>query len=606
MNSEAHDLRMPQDSNPLGSPMGRSKEGSGGAGYRSALSGWGVDTEALGQLLARAKSDSKAESARASALLAAMLTSHGISPAVAEAAPKWDADELEAAVLQGLERREKRRLLEEANILDHLASLLPSGALGGDCLAGVRALRSTADKMGATGLMVDLGRLALRALEKREERQREETYTASPSSAPCHKAACLDEPPSCSPAPSPKPATSTCTFESACESGDLERMQHLVGAGMVDMSMPFSARHGGAGGQTPMMVAARHGHAECVEWMLALMCDVDTVDAVGATALMHAVSSCGVSSGNLEVIRLLISAGADPHVADKNKCTPLLDAARSGNTRVMRILMGEGVKMESDINGRTPIGEAAAHGHLEAVAVLLNYGADANEVDEDGDTPLMKAAGKGHVEIMSMLIGENAHVDGRNEDGKTALMFAAFEGRCDAISLLIKEGASVNTCDMSCGFTPLLMACSRGFSNAVAVLVAAGADWEASDEWGRRGLMSAAGEGHIEVVSFLVGYGADVHARDDDGDTALIEAASGGHVDCASVLIDSGADVNVSSNCGRTALMWAVAQGHEDVVSILLENGADVHGVDQDGVCVIARAAEEGNFEIVELLRRYQ
>ncbi len=62
---------------------------------------------------------------------------------------------------------------------------------------------------------------------------------------------------------------------------------------------------------TPLMIAARQGDADAVRQLLAAGADVDARDELERTALLWA---CGRGTGryDLESIRLLLEAGADP------------------------------------------------------------------------------------------------------------------------------------------------------------------------------------------------------------------------------------------------------------------------------------------------------
>ena len=71
-------------------------------------------------------------------------------------------------------------------------------------------------------------------------------------------------------------------------------------------------------------------------------------------------------------------------------------------------------------------------------------------------------------------------------------------------------------------------------------------------------LMVAAREGNVEVARLLVSAGADVNAVAGDGKTALAMAIFNGNYDFASLLVDSRADVNKADAQRFTPLFWAV------------------------------------------------
>ena len=51
---------------------------------------------------------------------------------------------------------------------------------------------------------------------------------------------------------------------------------------------------------------------------------------------------------------------------------------------------------------------AAEKGHIEAVRLLLEHGADAKKANYYGMTPLMSAAQKGHLQIIQLLLKNGA------------------------------------------------------------------------------------------------------------------------------------------------------------------------------------------------------
>ncbi|MBR0257555.1 MAG: ankyrin repeat domain-containing protein, partial [Synergistaceae bacterium] len=63
---------------------------------------------------------------------------------------------------------------------------------------------------------------------------------------------------------------------------------------------------------------------------------------------------------------------------------------------------------------------------------------------------------------------------------------------------------------------------------------------------------------NTEAVKILLNAGANVNDRDNDGKTPLIHAAGRWNADTVNVLIDAGADVNMKDNDGRKAFDYAV------------------------------------------------
>jgi hypothetical protein len=110
---------------------------------------------------------------------------------------------------------------------------------------------------------------------------------------------------------------------------------------------------------------------------------------------------------------------------------------------------------------------------------------------------VMAAALSGDVEQLKGALDEDgACVGATNSVGETPLMLAAISGNPDAMALLLARGAELDTCDMH-GWTALMKAVAIGDDAAVRFLLASGADAEVRNAanqtacliagaWGRR------------------------------------------------------------------------------------------------------------------------
>ncbi len=118
---------------------------------------------------------------------------------------------------------------------------------------------------------------------------------------------------------------------------------------------------------------------------------------VYATALMRAAFS-----GDLELAKLLLAHGADPHIMSKDRETTLMAASGTGF-----------------INGYSK-GRSAAE-RLEVVKLLVQLGEDVNAADNYGITPLMVAANLGEMPVIEFLIDKGADLGaydlGKKNDG---------------------------------------------------------------------------------------------------------------------------------------------------------------------------------------------
>ena len=105
-------------------------------------------------------------------------------------------------------------------------------------------------------------------------------------------------------------------------------------------------------GCSPLMPAARRGHNAAVARLLALGADVELKDAMGYTAADIACGGRDLSS----VLALLLDAGALVEPRHNYGSTPLIEAAYSGNTYCVALLIERGgVALDLDAKGNSGI-----------------------------------------------------------------------------------------------------------------------------------------------------------------------------------------------------------------------------------------------------------
>jgi ankyrin repeat protein len=123
------------------------------------------------------------------------------------------------------------------------------------------------------------------------------------------------------------------------------------------------------------------------------------------------------------------------HLGDLERVRALLDQDPSLVNRVADYVFGTGV----------PLAKAAAQGHLEIVALLLERGADPN-VAEEGNAPhghaLYSAVYNGHADIAKLLLEHGAYPNPEVESSADALSIAIMNSDTTMIDLLVAYGAT--------------------------------------------------------------------------------------------------------------------------------------------------------------------
>lgn len=91
-------------------------------------------------------------------------------------------------------------------------------------------------------------------------------------------------------------------------------------------------------GGTALIPAAERGHVETVDTLIKAGVAVDHVNYLGWTALLEAIILGNGGPRHTAIVKLLIDAGADVNLADKDGVTPLQHAHKAGYADMIRLL----------------------------------------------------------------------------------------------------------------------------------------------------------------------------------------------------------------------------------------------------------------------------
>ena len=242
------------------------------------------------------------------------------------------------------------------------------------------------------------------------------------------------------------------------------------------------------GGLTPLLFAAREGHADVARELIRSKADPDLADPDGTSPLVLALINA-----HWDAAKQLIESGADVNAWDFWGQSPLYVAVdmnilpigtrvelpnmdQSTGLDLIRLLLARGANPDAQLKLRPPYRNA-----------VFDRGADGTLVM--GATPLMRAATGGDIEATKLLLAAGARVDLPNEDGVTPLMAAVSasgtrarnkteEQTVQIVELLHAAGASINTAS-SRGMTAAHSAAFRGWNKVLEALASRGADLDA-------------------------------------------------------------------------------------------------------------------------------
>lgn len=148
------------------------------------------------------------------------------------------------------------------------------------------------------------------------------------------------------------------------------------------------------------------------------------------------------------------------------------------------------------------------------------------------------------------------------------LFLAIRGGDVDTIQNLVNEDPSLVAARNERGTPPLTLATYFENLQAAKILVAAGADVNASDVSGTA-LMGVSFKGFLEIAEYLISVGADVNAKSGNGTTALHYAAMFNKPALVDLLLKAGADAGAKDDNGLTAADQAKNQGLPEMAARL-------------------------------------
>ena len=330
----------------------------------------------------------------------------------------------------------------------------------------------------------------------------------------------------------------SCTDPSSCE----------ILSCMIENGGDFKAKT--FGNRTPLMTAAEKGQIKVVTYLIergVRSTSITTSDYVnlrddnGQTALHHAVQCFDPIS--CEILSCLIEHGGDVNCSTyKNRHTPLMIAAQTGQMKLVTFLIEHGANLDRrDKDDQTALHYAVCGSDVSCkiLSYLIENGAEVNAFARRDNTPLMLACKYGHLNAVSSLIEHGAKVNLQDAIGNTAVHYAlsCSNGSPEVLSRLMRDRAAVNSACTRYNSTPLMIACQYG---------------------------------HMNAVTFLIEHGANMDLQDQDGNTALHYAVNAGAVD---TLLDLGALhlIPVCNKHGLTPLLQASNRRNSEKVKCLIQ-----------------------------------
>jgi ankyrin repeat protein len=245
-------------------------------------------------------------------------------------------------------------------------------------------------------------------------------------------------------------------LEKACiENQDDKVIKYLTGTRPVQIDVRNRES------ETCLMIACKNRSSSVVDVILGIDHKLESRDALGKTALWHAVES-----GSVEIVEKMIDAGADYFAPLADGWTNILHlAAQNGHVQVIKLIIQRSIQTNEELK-------------IKKWAASMNA---------EHETVHHIAAKNGYTEIIDFLADFGVHVnqptfDNVNRaiypDEPSPLHHAISNGHIETVRCLAKHGAQVNA--ISSYYTeldpPLRLACKKGCLEMIKILLEAKAD----------------------------------------------------------------------------------------------------------------------------------
>jgi len=276
--------------------------------------------------------------------------------------------------------------------------------------------------------------------------------------------------------------------------------------------------------ETPLHIAARHGHTKIVKYLLSKDANTEAKNKFDETPLHIAIRN-----GHTGIVKLLLHSMAALDATNKKRETALHIATLKNNTAIIKILLDripikklQKIYLEKRTKeGLTALHIACYYGKKEAAKLLIAYGADIEAI-----------------------------ANKKNKVQNSCDPCGGCGCGCDDDDELCEGGGCFSTscCEGSCNCKP--------YGN------------------GETPLMLAVIGKHKTIVEFLLSKKANIHATDDHGETVVHLVTN---TEIAKILLDHGANANKENTYGENPLYTS---NNPEITKLLLAHGAKINTIE--------------------------
>ncbi|KAL7714683.1 Inversin-A [Entamoeba marina] len=356
-------------------------------------------------------------------------------------------------------------------------------------------------------------------------------------------------------------------------------------------------------GQSPLLLAIKNGHKECIELLLDIS-SANVPDNYGQLALHYAAIG-----NDLDILQQIYTRFPKALTKmDTNGNFPYHHAVKSNDKKILDFFYlteGANLLIKKNSNGMTPVMLAVACGAIESFKYLRELGGDVYVQSMSGTTPFLLTCAYGKLEMAELLFKEDPSViSDMDNTGNTAAHFAVQNNRLPMLRWLHVVAPEIIEKKNRVGETALHIACLCGYKQLVETLQSFGLSMTQTTNNGRTPFHYAVLGGHLSLVRQLRRNSNPAYfAGDKNKLTPLHYCCIYGFAHLIDDLLSAHpALIDARDGCGRTPLHVAVVTNDACSVRKLIAGGADKQQVDIRKMTAEQSAINRGYIHCYELL----
>lgn len=192
--------------------------------------------------------------------------------------------------------------------------------------------------------------------------------------------------------------------------------------------------------------------------------------------------------------------------------TPLHITCLNGNIEIVTLLVEAGADLKIKYHGKTPFALACGKGNAEIVKYLIQKGENVNEIMVGKVTPLHLISNSGNQEIVQYILDRITNINAVTSRKRSALHYAVEDNNLEAAEVLIDNGIDMELLE-EYKRSALSLACDRNKPEMAALLLENGANIHSTSQGKVTPLHSACERGFIEVIRVLLKHQPNLHAK---------------------------------------------------------------------------------------------